>query len=140
RTKDLAALSTDDLATHVSMHPEEALKMRRRMERLWEQGKYEEALQSLEYIEAHQPSIPEIDYCYALTLHMSGKDPGKAIEFYSRALTHGYPEFWIRYNRGAAFLLIKDAQRARADLEIAHRLDPSHAGVKLMLEKLRQEH
>ena len=131
-----ATAPTQDLADYVSLHPEAAWLMRQRMEKLWAEGKHEEGLRALATIDEERPAIPEIDYCYAFTLHISGKDPTKAIALYSRALQNGYAEFWIRYNRGSAFLLINDKENARRDLVVARKLNPSHPGLTELLDRL----
>ncbi len=65
-------------------------------------------------------------------------DNRQAVGHYTKALQLGYAEFWVKYNRGAAYLAPGDTAKARDDLLRAQRLDPVSAGVKIYLKQLEK--
>jgi hypothetical protein len=70
-------------------------------------------------------------YCYHRLGFLS-----QAEACYSQALTRGYDEFWVKYNRGALYLEMGDRVRSYEDLSRARELNPQHPGVNWYLQKL----
>jgi tetratricopeptide (TPR) repeat protein len=134
---DPALLPTEVLLFAVEAKPEYSGIFRARMETLWSRGDWKRA----EYIGAKmlelRPGIAEVHYSFAFTQQALG-NPELAIRHYSEALRLGYAEFWVRYNRGAAYLSSKDYERAYEDLTRARKLDPAHAGIPPLLDKASQ--
>ncbi len=83
------------------------------------------------------PDSAEAQYCLAFSDALSG-DNQQAVEHYTKALQLGYAEFWVKYNRGAAYLGLGDKAKAREDLLRAQQLDPKSEGVKTYLKQLGQ--
>jgi tetratricopeptide (TPR) repeat protein len=134
---DPALLPTEVLLFAVQAKPEYVGILRKRMETLWGRGEWERA----EYLGAKmlelRPDISEVHYSYAFTQQALG-NPESAIRHYSEALRLGYLEFWVRYNRGSAYLSSKEYEKAWEDLSRARKLDPAHAGIPPLLEKASQ--
>ncbi|MBL8176717.1 MAG: tetratricopeptide repeat protein [Bryobacterales bacterium] len=133
RNTDPSKLETGALREYVILHPGAMWLLRKRMEQLWEQGRAPEAAQILApVVEAH-PQLGEAHYSYAFSLTIAALDREKAILHFTKALEAGYPEFWVRYNRGSAYFALGKSAEARADLERACALDPKHADAARML-------
>src|SRR5580698_2827956 len=89
--------------------------LRKKAEELWQNHQYKEAVQFLEPIVRLAPDSAEGHYSLAFSYALSG-DSGQAVGHYTKALELGYSEFWVRYNRGAAYLALGDKTKAREDL------------------------
>jgi tetratricopeptide (TPR) repeat protein len=129
-------LPMDLYQLYVIQHPEHISGFRRRLEYLWGASMWSSAAKWVEPVVAAHPKSAEANYSYAFSLHCGNIDLRKAIAHYDAAEAAGYPPFWTAYNRGAAYFLLKDYARARADLERAHSLDANHAQVRELLDKL----
>lgn len=99
-------------------------------------GRYQDALPLLEAFLDQVPDYAEAHYLLGYCLHSLGNDTVAAVEHYDLALENGFPEFWVRFNRGALWLQIGDCQSARDDLRKARDIDPSHEGVLSCLRQL----
>jgi len=136
KTTDPEKLETGALREYVILHPEAMWALRKRMDELWGRNRAIEAAQMLApVVEAH-PDLAEAQYSYAFSLSVAGIDREKALTHYTKALELGYPEFWVRYNRGATYFAMGRNAEARADLERACALEPKHADAKRMLDKV----
>jgi|GEM_PF-5329757 len=80
-----------------------------------------------------QNSLADVTYKLAYACHQS-KQYAQALEYYEKALSAGFLEFWVRYNRGCLFLETGRTNEAKTELSRAVGLDPSHEGARLMLE------
>lgn len=79
----------------------------------------------------------EENYLYALAVQK--EDADEAIQHYGIALQKGFSEFWVRYNRAAAFLSKGELRKAKEDIERARQLNPEHSGVKQYLDLLQMQ-
>src|SRR5262249_7328413 len=118
-------------------HPDQLPQIRKFLQKYWDRTEYAEAEKLLEGVLAEHPDFAEAHYSYAFTLQCAGSDLTRAVEHYSRALELRYPEFWVRYGRGATYFALGDREKARRDIDRAHELDPKHAGAMVLLDKLR---
>jgi len=84
-----------------------------------------------------QNSLADVTYKLAYACHQS-KQYAQALEYYQKALTAGFSEFWVRYNRGCLFLETERTHEAKPELSRAVGLDPSHEGARRMLETAEQ--
>jgi tetratricopeptide (TPR) repeat protein len=110
---------------------------RRRAEALWSRRRFADAAHFLERMAAVAPEAAEVHYSWAVSLQ-SGGQPRPAVTEYNKAFSLGYPEFWIRYTRGTAFVALGEKKLARADLERAVALDPAHTDARAQLAALRR--
>jgi tetratricopeptide (TPR) repeat protein len=129
-------LPIDLLAEYVLDHPESVHLLRTRLEGFWNRREFAKVQTLLARLVEADPDNAEFRYSYAFTLQMGRIDLRKAVEQYSEALRRGYAEFWVRYNRGAANIELREFAKARADLRRAQALDPKHSGVAQLLERL----
>lgn len=74
----------------------------------------------------------ELEYYYAYALHQNN-DYEKSLQYYNKALQHGFSPFWIFYNRGSLYYTLKEYEKAEEDLMKAKQLDPNHRGLTHML-------
>ena len=79
---------------------------------------------------------PEMTYLVALAHHVAG-DKQYSLECYDLALKLMYPEFWVRYNRGALYMTLMRYDEALIDLEKACVIDVENADATALLEKLK---
>ena len=112
--------------------------VRLKAEQFWATGRFADAVRFLTTVAEEEPGMAEAAYSLAFSYQGAGEQ-AKAIAMYTRALELGYAEFWVRYNRGAAYLDLGDKEKARRDLLRARELDSSHAGVRQLLTRLGGE-
>jgi tetratricopeptide (TPR) repeat protein len=76
-------------------------------------------------------------YARGFMLLTSRADYQSALDEFSGALSCGYSEFWVKYNRASAYEQLGRLSDAVADLEAAVRIDPRHEGAAAMLNQLQ---
>lgn len=133
---DPARLPLDMFADYMLEHPTEVDRLRQRLDVMWGKGESAAAAKLIEPLLELNPDSAELHYSYAFSLHVSQQGPARAVVHYTKALQLGYAEFWVRYNRGSAWALLKNYREARVDLERARALDPKQKAVQAELEKL----
>jgi Flp pilus assembly protein TadD len=82
------------------------------------------------------PKDSELNYLFALCLHIQNKDLELAMKHYNLALQYGYDEFWVKYNRGSLYAQLGNTEEAKADLMRAVELKPEHQGPQQVLQHL----
>ncbi|MCS7024324.1 MAG: hypothetical protein NZV14_05950 [Bryobacteraceae bacterium] len=120
----------------VEANPERVFLLRRRLEELWAARNWSRAEQLAEKMVELRPDLAEARYCLAFTLQAQGKRPEAVVENYTHAMRLGYSEFWVRYNRGAAYFSQKNYLQAFEDLSRARELDPRHAGAQQLFTEI----
>ncbi len=103
----------------------------------FEAGDYNGALPGYERAVAQRPTDPVLLYRLAFCHHLAG-DALRALSLYAAALTAGFPEFWVRYNRAALLERLGRPRQALADAARAIELDPTHEGARLVFERLAE--
>lgn len=129
-------LSESDVAVNTSKYARDPSLLRRRAEEFWQKHQYADAVRFLEPIVDGNPESAEGQYSLAFSDSLSGNNQ-EAVKHYTRALDLGYSEFWVKYNRGAAYLALGKKAEARADILRAKELDPTNAGVKVYLKLVK---
>ncbi len=105
---------------------------------LFSRGKFSEALPLYKKLVSWDEQNSEAQYRYAFCLQMVGRLDESAVA-YSKALELDPAlEKWIRYNRGAVYLLQKRLDLAERDLIKARALDPQNPGVNVYLQELKK--
>jgi len=135
---DVSQQPTEVVLFAVQEHPERIAVLRKRIETLWSRAEWERAEYLGRKMLELRPDLAEAHYSYAFTLQVWGKSLETAVHHYDEALRLGYAEFWVRYNRGTAYLGLKQYQQAFEDLSVAQKLDPKHEGVKPLLQQAAQ--
>ncbi|MEY8335232.1 SPASM domain-containing protein [Lachnospiraceae bacterium 47-T17] len=74
----------------------------------------------------------EMAYC----LHVGAGKLEEAIDLYTKAYEENFDEFWIKYNRAAAYIDLGNIELARNDIADAEALNPEHEGILLLKERL----
>ncbi|MBL8232743.1 MAG: tetratricopeptide repeat protein [Bryobacterales bacterium] len=131
-------LTPELLLFAVEAKPDLIQKFRQRLEKLWAAGEWERAELLAAKMVQLRGDLAEAHYSLAFTLQARGRQPDAVIHHYSEALRLGYAEFWVRYNRGNAYLGRKEYLQAFRDLSRARKLNPAHSGVPLLLQKVEQ--
>jgi tetratricopeptide (TPR) repeat protein len=126
-----------DPAVEASKYAKDPGLLRQKAEEFWQKHQYKEAVAFLEPIVKMAPESAEGQYSLAFSDQLSG-DNQQAVDHYTKALQLGYAEFWVKYNRSAAYLALGDKAKAREDLVRAQQLDPTSAGVKAYLKQLEK--
>jgi tetratricopeptide (TPR) repeat protein len=93
------------------------------------------ATYALRYIDDHEKD-PEWNYLTAFCLHIINTVKEKALEYYNKALSLDYNEFWVRYNRGSLYFRLGKIAEAKKDLLRAIEIDPSNQGPPTILRLL----
>jgi polysaccharide pyruvyl transferase CsaB len=101
-------------------------------------GDFSAAVEAALLLLRREPENPEWNYLYAFCLQMLRRAPEEALKCYGRALELGFPEFWVRYNRGTLRASVGDVEGARDDLAAAIQLDGEHDGARQLYDKLIQ--
>jgi tetratricopeptide (TPR) repeat protein len=109
--------------------------LRQKAEEFWQKHQYKEAVAFLEPIVTMAPDSSEGQYSLAFSDALSGNNQ-QAVDHYTKALQLGYSEFWVKYNRGAAYLALGEKAKAREDLLRAQQLDPKNEDVRVYLKQL----
>jgi FkbM family methyltransferase len=97
---------------------------------------YQDAAVQLSDLVTVLPKDPELNYLFALCLHIQNKDLELAMNHYDLALQYGFDEFWVKYNRGSLFAKLGNNEQAKEDLMRAVELEPGHDGARKTLESL----
>ena len=105
-------------------------------EAIYERQQFGVAEDLLRVLLGMQADSPEWHYLLAFCLQMQDKSTDEAFSHYRSALTGGFNEFWVRYNRGALHLKMGNTEEARADLKRACELNPEHVGARDLLHEL----
>lgn len=125
------------LQRYVLRSPDAMWFMRKQIEgEYWSKGRYREASQVLKPLTELTVCVAEAHYSFAYSLQMAKEELPEAIRHYDRALECGYAEFWVRYNRGGAYAVTGQVEKARADLQRARELNPGLQDVGRMLSTL----
>jgi tetratricopeptide (TPR) repeat protein len=132
-----SASEQPDPNLEASKYAKDPVLLRQKAEEFWQKGQYKEAAAFLEPIVKMAPDLAEGQYSLAFSEALSGNDQ-QAVEHYTKALQLGYSEFWVKYNRGAAYLALGDKEKAREDLLRAQQLDPKSEGVNTYLKQLEK--
>ncbi len=103
---------------------------------LMDASQFERALDCLEQLVLAQPSCGEWHYLKALCLQSLNRDLPLARECYGRALEAGFDPFWVHYNRSQLHVSMGQLRAARDDLESAARLNPEHAGIAAVRQRI----
>lgn len=90
-----------------------------------DKGEFAAALPLLETLHRDDLNEPEWNYLLAFCLHQLGREWPRALKHYELALTYGFDEFWVRYNRGSLHSALGNCDAACADLERAVELQPA---------------
>ncbi|HYX48812.1 MAG TPA: tetratricopeptide repeat protein, partial [Ktedonobacteraceae bacterium] len=94
---------------------------------------YQDAAIQLSDLLTVLPKDPELNYLFALCLHVQNKDLELAMKHYDLALQQGFDEFWVKYNRGSLYAKLGNTEQAKKDLMRAVELNPDHgAAMKLL--------
>jgi len=101
------------------------------------EGNFDEASILLDIALDQMSSYAETQYLWAYTLHRNGAYE-QALHHYNIAYENGFSEFWVLYNRGAAYMALGDYHNAKLDFEKAYNLDNTHQGVIMNLEIVNQ--
>jgi peptidoglycan/xylan/chitin deacetylase (PgdA/CDA1 family) len=97
---------------------------------------YQDAAVQLSDLVTVLPKDPELNYLFALCLHIQNKDLKLAMKHYDLALQYGFDEFWVKYNRGSLYEKLGNTEQAEADLMRAVELKPKHQGAQQILQHL----
>jgi tetratricopeptide (TPR) repeat protein len=93
---------------------------------------------SLRHIKGREKD-PEWNYLTAFCLQITNREKEKALEYYNKALSLDYNEFWVRYNRGSLYFRLGKIDDAKKDLLRAIDLNPSNEGPKDVLKLLHKK-
>jgi len=99
--------------------PEDEAAEVRECQTLVEAGKYVEGLARSEAVAKKYPKSAGAKFYQAYCLQRLGKQWDRAVALYGEALTLGYAEFWVRYNRGLLYSQIGQKAKAKEDLDRA---------------------
>jgi radical SAM protein with 4Fe4S-binding SPASM domain len=99
-------------------------------------GNYKKVIEILKLNQNLETLEPDAIYSYAFSLHLEGT-PEEALKYYNLALAKGFPEFWVRYNRGSLYLDISEYEKSYSDLNRAIQLNPDHEGARSVMEQLK---
>ena len=104
--------------------------------KLFEDGRHEQLIRLLSSaLEAGIELPNDALYMLAFSCHMTHKSE-EALIYYQKALEAGFPEFWIKYNRGALLLDLNRIEEAKSDIRRAYHLDSRHEGIKILMERI----
>lgn len=94
---------------------------------LVDSGKYAGALPLCEAAVKKYPKNAEVKYLLAYAIQQASPSRcSEAASLYDEAEALGFDKFWVSYNRGLLYLwVIKDKEKAKADLQRALALDSS---------------
>jgi FkbM family methyltransferase len=68
----------------------------------------------------------QLNYLYAICLHVIGHDLESALNHYNIALEEGFDKFWVKYNRASLLSLMGRKEEAIVDIDEAVQLKPEH--------------
>lgn len=83
------------------------------------------------------PDHPRLNYLYALSLQLQQKDTKKSLHHYNLALSNGFDEYWVKYNRCMLLADLGDIDAALADAERLQSLKPTEQEAMTILNRIR---
>lgn len=101
-------------------------------------AQWDKALSHIEQI-LEKAEDAEMEYLLAFILQSKKQNSEKALEYYTRALKHGFSEFWVRYNRGLLYLTLGNIDLATIDLKRALELNPDDKTTLQLLNNLKND-
>jgi Flp pilus assembly protein TadD len=101
-----------------------------------DRSQYQGAAVQLSDLVTVLPKDSELNYLFALCLHIQNKDLELAMKHYNLALQYGFDEFWVKYNRGSLYAKLGNTEQAKADLMRAVELKPENQGPQQVLQHL----
>lgn len=103
-----------------------------------QQGNYKPMIDVLTFAVDHGNDTWEINSNLG-TAHLGDNDPGKAIQYFERALAHNPKSYRTNIQLGLAYQTIKDFQKAREYFNSAIGLDPTRQEAVDYLQRLNME-
>lgn len=127
-----------DAKTEFLINSDEQFKIKEIQDLINQRHDYKKAILEITPLLREHSLNGELNYLMAFSLHMLKKNLNDAMAYYDLALKNGFSEFWTRYNRGFLKIALRELESARVDFEIALKINPSHEGIRSIIEKIKK--